>query len=193
MYGAPPIDWNGADTVKFCYSVYFPNDFDFFLGGKQPGLFAYDPEKSPKNCKDIYGEKCFSSRFMWRPNAEGEIYPSLDQKIQGSDYIENPKQSGTGPGDLGDSLGRGSFQFVKGKWNHLCQELSKSKKYIKVSVDPFMFKKVTKNPVIFKQNINFNDFPFRGLQLAAFFGGGTSYASPKTQYSYYTDFSVEIL
>jgi hypothetical protein len=187
MYGDVPLDLKSAKTVKFCFNVFFPDDFDFFFMGKLPGLFAFDESKSPANCQDIFGQKCWSTRFMWRENGDGEIYPSLDHESQDSNYMENPKQFGTGPGGLGDSLGRGNFKFSKGEWTSVCQEISINKRYIKVTVNN------NKTPVIHKKNIDFQGFPFRGIQYASFFGGSSKYASPKDQYAYFKRFSVEIL
>jgi hypothetical protein len=129
---------------------------------------------------------------MWRENGDGEIYPSLDHSLQDSEYMEDPKHFGTGPGGLGDSLGRGNFKFIPGKWNKLCQEISLSNKYMKVEVNAMNFGKVHKNPVIYKKNIEYS-FPFRGIQFASFFGGSSKYASPKDQYSCFSNFSVEVL
>ena len=59
------------------YSVYFPKDFPFHLGGKLPGLYGSNPgsvnftECSGGSPAD--GTNCWSVRLMWRARGAGEV------------------------------------------------------------------------------------------------------------------------
>ena len=53
--------------------IMFGSGFDFVKGGKLPGLFG-----GGVSCSGgAESEECFSTRFMWRRDGEGEVYGYL--------------------------------------------------------------------------------------------------------------------
>ncbi|KAJ3219718.1 hypothetical protein HK099_004613 [Clydaea vesicula] len=183
FYAQPPVDWKNAKKVKFCYDIMFEKGFEFNSAGKVPGLWGGPAE----NCKDP--STCWSARFMWRHQGAGEIYPTIDLNKQPKGFCANPKQCLNGSGDQGISVGRGSFKFSCGSWLPICQVLraTSSNGEMKVYVNG------DSNPVINWENLVYANSGFSGIQFGTFFGGGSDERSPKTQYSYFKNFSVDIL
>lgn len=67
---ATPLDLSSASNVTMEYSVYFPVDFQWALGGKLPGLYG-----GHMTCSGGDDAKsCFSTRMMWRADGAGELY-----------------------------------------------------------------------------------------------------------------------
>ncbi|KAJ3219717.1 hypothetical protein HK099_004612 [Clydaea vesicula] len=183
FYAQPPIDWENAKKVKFCYEIMFEKDFDFKNAGKVPGLWGGPAE----NCK--LPDTCWSARFMWRHDGAGEIYPTIDLNKQPEGFCANPKQCLNGSGDQGISVGRGSFTFATGSWLPICQVIraTTTKGEMKVYING------DANPVINWENLVYAQSGFTGIQFGTFFGGGSDDASPKQQHSYFKNFSLEIL
>lgn len=67
---ATPLDISSAQNVSLKYSVFFPDNFDFVLAGKMPGLYAGHRGCSGGNA----AIDCFSTRLMWRKEGAGELY-----------------------------------------------------------------------------------------------------------------------
>ena len=67
---ATPLDISNAQNVSLKYSVFFPDNFDFVLAGKMPGLYAGHKGCSGGNA----AVDCFSTRLMWRKEGAGELY-----------------------------------------------------------------------------------------------------------------------
>lgn len=67
---ATPLSIQHANTVSLEYSVFFPVDYDWVLGGKLPGLYGGHTGCSGGN----NALTCFSTRLMWRPGGMGELY-----------------------------------------------------------------------------------------------------------------------
>lgn len=67
---ASPIDLSDARNVTMGYSVFFPENFDWVLGGKLPGLYGGHTGCSGGNA----ALDCFSTRLMWRQDGAGELY-----------------------------------------------------------------------------------------------------------------------
>ena len=68
--------WNTSDGSAFAsmlltYEVAFDQDFPWTQGGKLPGLRGGDPD-SCSGGDPATGSNCFSSRLMWRKDAQGE-------------------------------------------------------------------------------------------------------------------------
>lgn len=59
-----------ASNVTLEYSVYFPADFAWALGGKLPGLYGGHEGCSGGDS----AQTCFSTRMMWRTAGAGELY-----------------------------------------------------------------------------------------------------------------------
>lgn len=67
---ATPISLDDATNVTLEYSVFMDANMDFVKGGKLPGLYGGHEGCSGGNV----AESCFSTRLMWRPQGEGELY-----------------------------------------------------------------------------------------------------------------------
>ena len=109
----------------------FGSEFDFVKGGKLPGLFGGDTSCSG----GAESERCFSTRFMWRREGDGEVYGYLPNQqgccndlykefimansFQTDGFCDEPDVHCNY--DYGHSLGRGSWQFVPGEWLRLAQ------------------------------------------------------------------------
>jgi hypothetical protein len=184
MYASPAeINWSSAKSVTFCYEILFPDGFAFARGGKLPGLHG-GPRKECRNPPN-----CWSTRYMWRDDGMGELYPSMQSSRQSADYCKDPKKCRTGPSGVGDSIGRGSFQFTPGKWSDICQTVKlntpgKRDGSIQVTMDG--------NQALDLQGLFMSDtVGFTGIIFHNFFGGSSSsYASPKDQSIYYSNFRV---
>ena len=124
-------------SLLLSYSVYFPADFDFVKGGKLPGLYSSTGfmnsstgtiDANTDSCSggagNEAGKSCWSIRLMWRENGEGELYLYLPiQKSGEYDPCGITEAGNNGKSrenwicnsDYGVSLGRGKFQFTKGR------------------------------------------------------------------------------
>lgn len=189
---AKPLDIpkNNKIIISFQYDVYFQDNFIWNKGGKLPGL--YGGHTSCSGGINPSNEKCFSIRYMWRENGEGEVYGYLP-KNQDETFCNNIVMGCNGTG-YGYSIDRGKFKFSHKKWYTLKQEIKLNTKnnngYIKV----FFGEKNNIKPVINENKVNFktieNIFVI-GIQFETFFGGGdVTYASPKNQYTLYKDFKL---
>lgn len=67
---ATPLNFDRAINVSMSYSVFFPQDFDWVLAGKLPGI--YGGHKTCSGGDDAL--QCFSTRLMWREGGAGELY-----------------------------------------------------------------------------------------------------------------------
>jgi hypothetical protein len=67
---ATPLAMQNAKNVSLEYSVFFPADYDWVLGGKLPGLYGGHTGCSGGN----NALTCFSTRLMWRRDGMGELY-----------------------------------------------------------------------------------------------------------------------
>jgi hypothetical protein len=69
--------WNASDgstfgTMLASYEVAFDWGFDWVQGGKLPGLRGGLDSTGCSGGNEATSQDCFSSRLMWRQNAEGE-------------------------------------------------------------------------------------------------------------------------
>ncbi|KAF5344296.1 hypothetical protein D9758_012329 [Tetrapyrgos nigripes] len=115
QFYASPLDLSSAQSVSLSYSVFFPADFDFVLGGKLPGL--YGGRTGCSGGDDA--EDCFSTRMMWRKGGAGELYLYAPKQAQTSSLCEDPHS--VCDSDYGLSVGRGSFVFKRGGWTNINQ------------------------------------------------------------------------
>jgi hypothetical protein len=65
-----PLNLSTSNNVTLIYSVFFPFNFDWVLGGKLPGIYGGHTGCSGGN--DALS--CFSTRMMWRQWGAGELY-----------------------------------------------------------------------------------------------------------------------
>lgn len=159
------------DSLTLSYYVRFSENFDFVKGGKLPGLFG-GIGNNGGNIPD--GTDGFSTRYMWRKKGYGEIYA----------YLPTSQKHGT-------SIGRGTWQFVPGKWYHLQQEIilnqpNQQNGLIRVWVDGQ--KVIEESSLVFRTT---KTLKIDGILFSTFFGGDdSSWATRKDVYADFADFSV---
>ncbi|KAF7975020.1 hypothetical protein HWV62_10645 [Athelia sp. TMB] len=112
---ATPIALQTASNVSFEYSVFFPANYDWVLGGKLPGLYGGHTGCSGGNSATT----CFSTRLMWRPDGMGELYLYAPKAKQTKALCSDPRS--VCDAAYGFSIGRGSFRYAAGGWTHLRQ------------------------------------------------------------------------
>ena len=154
------------DDTHAClsYEVMFPEQFEFGRGGKLPGLYGGAAPSGGANIREHPG---FSLRYMWRSGGVGEIYA----------YVPNKKNP-----VYGESIGRGRFSFVRGRWLRLEQQI--------ILNQPQMADGVLRVWEDGVQVIERQDIVYRtdaavgisGLMFSTFFGGhDATWASPQDQ------------
>ncbi|KAI8967614.1 hypothetical protein BDF20DRAFT_805967, partial [Mycotypha africana] len=178
---------NKVKTVELQYSVYFPKGFNFVRGsGKLPGLYGGHGECTGGE----ESKSCFTTRLMWRHKGEGEVYAYLPDSVQRPDLCDN-KVNICNP-DYGFSLGRGTFKFTTGEWISVRQTLTintAGKKNGKITLHINGKRVMTEDRLIFRTK---NAGYVGGIMFHTFFGGSDStWESPKTQYSYFKNFSLK--
>jgi hypothetical protein len=154
------------------YGVRFADGFQFGKGGKLPGLYGGE---APSGCRAYGDDDGFSLRYMWRAQGMGELYAYLPGRNE----------------RCGESVSRGAWRFVAGRWTVLEQEAvlnapGRSDGALRVWVDG--------NPVISRTNVVFrqsNRIGVDGLMFSTFFGGSDpSWASPTDQWVQFRDFRL---
>ncbi|THV06941.1 hypothetical protein K435DRAFT_710665 [Dendrothele bispora CBS 962.96] len=118
QFYATPLNLSNATSVSLTYSVYFPKDFEFVLGGKLPGLYGGHTGCSGGKPS----EDCFSTRMMWREEGEGEMYLYAPKNNQTPELCEDPQSDCNV--EYGFSLGRGSFNYKRGEWTTINQTVT---------------------------------------------------------------------
>ncbi|KAJ6525685.1 hypothetical protein B0H19DRAFT_1084791 [Mycena capillaripes] len=197
--GPNSLDMTTAKTLTLGYSVFFEEGFEFNKGGKLPGLYGgNDPDVAIGCSGGRRSTECYSVRLMWRTNGMGELYSYLpDYEVDG--FAANKRVCDVAPfsecnPEYGASVGRGAFTFPTGQWTTVSQRVKLN--------DPGqangeMQLWVNGKSVIDVSGIILRDSAagrHRGIQMQTFFGGSEStWASPKTQNSYFSDFSVAII
>jgi hypothetical protein len=115
--GTGHIDLTKAKEVIFSYSVYFPEGFNFVMGGKLPGIYGGDTAEGSVSCSGgSRNDACFSARMMFRTDGAGEMYTYLPPSFKANDNVcDVPPYSECNP-TYGASVARGSFTFATGAW-----------------------------------------------------------------------------
>lgn len=115
QFYAEPLDIKQARSVTLTFSVYFPEDFDFVLAGKLPGLYG-----GHGGCSGgVSATDCFSTRLMWRKDGEGELYLYAPKDKQTNALCNDPQSICDVA--YGFSIGRGSFVWARGDWATVSQ------------------------------------------------------------------------
>ncbi|CAH1791940.1 unnamed protein product [Owenia fusiformis] len=166
------------------YDLRFSDNFDFVRGGKLPGLYGGDQSSCSGGGATSH---CFSTRYMWRRDGDGEIY-LYSGADQASDFCDRPGNHCNY--DFGHSVGRGSFRFNRGRWYNL-------KQYVRLNTvglnDGVL--RVWLDDVLV---IDYNDVGFRTSEFnidtiffSTFFGGGNmDWASTDDVQIYFRNFEV---
>lgn len=159
------------DSLRLSYYARFSENFDFVKGGKLPGFFG-GTAVSGGNTPD--GTNGFSTRFMWRRNADGEVYA----------YLPTSTEYGT-------SIGRGNWRFKPGVWHHIEQEVilnqpGKADGKIRVWLGGQLV--LDQGGLTFRTT---DALKIEGIFFSTFFGGDdTSWATPKDVHIDFTNFKV---
>jgi hypothetical protein len=186
-----------AKEATLGYSVMFDEDFEFQKGGKLPGLYGGDSDEVAFSCSGGRRDtRCWSARFMWRTAGAGEFYtylPSSGQFATPNQALCNVKPFSTCNPTYGASVGRGAFTFQKGVWNQISQRvLLNDAGQANGELELFFNGQSVIN--VGGLMLRSDDVgKIRGIVMQTFFGGNeASFASPKDQNAYFSDFSVAI-
>ncbi|KAG9085954.1 hypothetical protein FRC06_003346 [Ceratobasidium sp. 370] len=203
----PVVDFAGKKAMKvddakvltFSYSVQFAKGFAFNKGGKLPGLYGGTSNDEATGCSGGRTRAtCWSLRYMWRAEGEGELYAYLPSDAESTNKAnvchEGSKPNKTCDLGYGWSLGRGSWKWTPGTWQTIAQRITlndvgKANGSGETYIDG---KKIhTVDNVIIRNHKN--AIP-RGAMIQSFFGGSDGgWASPKDQQVYFADFSLAVL
>ncbi|EJD46217.1 hypothetical protein AURDEDRAFT_28096, partial [Auricularia subglabra TFB-10046 SS5] len=193
-YGPDAVDLTTAREATFAYRIYFQEGFQWNKGGKLPGLIGGDSDGAAKSCNG--GNKatnCFSTRMMWRTGGQGELYTYLPPGLKGNNGICNIKPRSHCNPAYGSSVGRGAFHFKAGGWTTVAQRVrlntpGKNDGEIEIFVGG--------KSVIKANNLTLRKDDrgrIRASVIQSFFGGhDRSWASPRDQKIWFSDFSVAI-
>ncbi|KAJ7220524.1 hypothetical protein GGX14DRAFT_354603 [Mycena pura] len=196
--GSDDLDMTTAKELTFGYSVFFEKGFQFNKGGKLPGIYGGDDAETAISCSGgRRATNCYSARLMWRTDGAGELYTYLpDSAVKGfaanKAVCDIPPLSECNP-TYGASVGRGSFKFPTGEWITVAQrvrlnDVGQANGEIELWANG--------QSVVSAKGLILRDSDagrHRGIQMQTFFGGSTSdWASPQTQDTYFSDFSVAI-
>ncbi|KAJ3487085.1 hypothetical protein NLI96_g3771 [Meripilus lineatus] len=183
-----------AKEATFSYTAYFPSGFDFVKGGKVPGLYGGDSDDEAVSCSGGRRDNgCFSARFMWRTNGAGELYTYLPPDFSENQAVCNVPPFSTCNDVYGASVGRGSFTWKTGARTMIGQrvrlnDVGKANGELEMFVDGQSV--VNVGGLVLT---NSTSGRIRGMQFQTFFGGSDdSWASPKDQMAYFSDFAVAI-
>ncbi|XP_046380060.2 uncharacterized protein LOC124151578 [Haliotis rufescens] len=182
QFFATPIKPRVAMTLS--YDVRFDPNFDFRIGGKLPGLYG-----GLVNCSGgRHSENCFSTRFMWRENGDGEVYgyvPDPSHQLPGfcTKNVCNPVK--------GFSFGRGSWRFQRGVWQNIAQSIQLN---TPGSTDGAI--KVLHNGKVVYADDNLalrsqSDVNIDGIFFSTFFGGSNATWAPfRDCYAWFKNFAI---
>ncbi|KAH7098114.1 hypothetical protein BKA62DRAFT_403666 [Auriculariales sp. MPI-PUGE-AT-0066] len=196
-FGGPKnFSFENADEILVSYAVYFPDNFDWWLGGKLPGPFGGTSQQQARACSGGRQEdrdKCFSMRLMWREHGDGEIYLYAPKTVQNN--VSAERLAGTVfEDDFGISVARGAFQFTAGAWTTVAQrvrlnDIGQTNGEIELWTNG--------KSVIHATGLEIRVHPettFRGVHAQTFFGGNTSdWATPVDQKTYFAHFSGAVV
>ncbi|KAG0706110.1 polysaccharide lyase family 14 protein [Suillus ampliporus] len=184
--------WNTTDGSQFqsmmlSYELAFDSNFNWVQGGKLPGLRGGPDVDDCSGGAEPNGTNCFSTRLMWRKNAEGEVYAYMltpDSICSDGSMICNS--------DYGVSIDRGSFGFETGHWCRvtILVQLNNASNVANGNIVLY-FNDVL---ALSQQNLYFrtvNNVTIGGLYFSTFFGGDdSSWATPETVHTYYRNIQM---
>jgi len=176
----------GFRTMQISYQVAFESGFQFVKGGKLPGLRG----GVDRGCDGgSNSDTCFSTRFMWRTNGEGEAYVYT----QGQKTLCQQSNVRCSDFGYGTSISRGSFSFVAGAWNQvdmvvgLNNPVARSNGYITVYYNGALA--INQTGMQIRSNSAVQNI--QGMFFSTFFGGGdSSWESPSDQHTYFKNIQL---
>ncbi|KAI0085945.1 hypothetical protein BDY19DRAFT_895620 [Irpex rosettiformis] len=194
LSGPSGFDFSKAKEVVFGYSLLFEDGFDFNLGGKLFGLYGGDDGEGATSCSGgSRNDACFSVRTMFRPDGAGEIYTYLPPSFSANDRVCNVAPKSDCNPTYGASVGRGAFTFTPGNRNNiairvLLNDAGKENGEIELFADGKSV--ISVDGLVLRQS---GKGIFGGIMAQTFFGGSNNqWASPKSQNSYFSDFTVSV-
>jgi len=181
---ASPIDLAGKRTVRLDYNLMFADGFDFVKGGKLPGLYGGHSHCSGGSDS----EDCFSTRFMWRREGDGEVYAYIpNEQVDG--FCDEPDVHCNY--DYGHSLGRGAWRFEVGVDHLISQTVSLN---TPGNMDGSVTVMLNGNEVYRREQLNIrqsSEVDLLGIMLQSFYGGSdSSWAPSYDTYTYFRNFSL---
>ncbi|KAI0823865.1 hypothetical protein BC628DRAFT_1420604 [Trametes gibbosa] len=192
--GPDNFDLENAKEATLAYSVYFEEDFAFNKGGKLPGFYGGDDPETAVSCSGGRRDNsCWSTRFMWRTDGEGEAYTYLPPSFKANQAVCDVAPFSTCNDVYGASVGRGSWTFKAGTRTTIAQRIRLND----VGQENGELEIFVEGKSIFTvKGLVFRDAAagrILGVQAQTFFGGSdSSWASPKDQSTYFSDFSVAV-
>lgn len=169
------------------YELAFDSNFNWVQGGKLPGLRGGPDVNDCSGGAEPNGTNCFSTRLMWRKNADGEVYAYMltpNNMCSDSNMICNS--------DYGVSIDRGSFGFDAGHWGRITILVQLNNDSVVANGNVVMY--FNDVQALSQQNLYFrtvNDFAIGGLYFSTFFGGDdSSWATPQTVHTYYRNIQM---
>lgn len=172
FYGA--VLKSAATNVTLSYSIRFPKEFNWVKGGKLPGLYGGIGNTGTDT---PLGTDGFTTRYMWRENGRGILYPFVP----------------TSPGD-GTTIQLGKPLFAAdNQWHTITQQVvlntvGRPDGYITVWYDNVQISQTTDLEFRTVDKLKIN-----GVLFQTFFGGSTSdWATPVDTYVDFANFRVSI-
>ncbi|KAI0081410.1 hypothetical protein K474DRAFT_1682014 [Panus rudis PR-1116 ss-1] len=192
--GPSNVDLTTAKEATFGYRAYFPAGFDFVKGGKVPGLYGGNSDSEALSCSGGRRDNgCFSVRMMWRTNGAGELYTYLPPDYSQNQAVCNVPPFSTCNDVYGASVGRGAFTWATGGWTTVAQRVKLNDVGVANGELELFFNGKSVINVGGLMIRTSDSGRIRGMQFQTFFGGSdTSWASPKDQDAYFSDFAVSI-
>ncbi|KAH9914517.1 uncharacterized protein BXZ73DRAFT_81656 [Epithele typhae] len=181
--GPASVDLTTAKEATLSYTVLFEEGFDFNKGGKLPGLCGRRQQRQGGG--RVLGRPA-RHRLLLRAvhvaaGGAGELYTYLPPGIDANTKVCSVPPQSECNDVFGQSVGRGAFSFTPGtratigqrvRLNDVGQENGE--------LELFVTGRAYAGRI-------------RGIQMQTFFGGSdSSWASPKEQHVYFSDFSVAI-
>lgn len=183
-------------SVTVEYSVFFPADWDFVLGGKLPGLWGGEPGSGGGD----WNSKGWSSRVMFRESGEAVayIYMCTDQgSYSGDEKCALVRNQGPGFNHIahhtngaGIDLWRSKgLKFKKGAWNSVKMSVKinspgKSDGSLELTIND-------KTQSFDKLCWSKSGKKVEGFVFSSWMGGGSKeYAPRKTQHAEFKDFKI---
>ena len=183
-----------AEEVYLSYQVKFSvvdhqhrkllanGDFDWVKGGILPGLWIGRIGAHDAN----YLEDGSSCRLMWRKNGLAEAYLYVDNQLP--EFYQLPGYFNNKP--YGESMYRGFTNFVADVWNTVILRIKlntvgENNGILQLSINN---KTLTYDKMSWRQDENAT---INGIIMHSFFGGSDdTWATPKDQKVYFSNFSV---
>ena len=160
------------EKIRYSYWIKFPNDFDFVLGGKLPGIGSHHANTGGDKPNGYDG---WSVRAMWNRHGQlGQYVYHVDQR-----------------NNFGEFMPWTTNPISKGQWHHIETLLVlNTPKQANGTIRTWLDGK----PVLNRNNIRFrltNGLEIERLLFSSFFGGnGRKWAPKKNEKLYLDDFVV---